>query len=107
MEMLEAGLITAIGLIWVLCRFNIRRVAGYAAFVDIGATALLMIIFVGSYGGMMTGIVAGLAVSIFLTLVRKLMGYEQVRLVRKHGEAIAKPRWVRIMEATEKENANG
>ena len=61
--MLEAGLLTAIGIIWILSRLNLRRVAGYALFWDVGLTALLTWLFVGTYAGMVTGMLAGVIVS--------------------------------------------
>jgi hypothetical protein len=94
--MLEAAILTGIAACWVLSRFNLRRVAGYAAFWDIAISGLLAFLFVGTYAGMLTGVLAGLFVSMFLTVIRKTAGYEQIRFVREDGEVVAKPRWKRI-----------
>jgi thiamine transporter ThiT len=94
--MLEAAILTGIAACWVLSRFNLRRVAGYATFWDIAISSLLAFLFVGTYAGMLTGILAGLFVSMFLTVIRKTAGYEQIRFIREDDEAIAKPRWTRI-----------
>ena len=94
--MLEAAVLTGVAICWVLARFNLRRIAGYAAFWDVAISGLLAFVFIGTYAGMMTGIFAGLFVSAFLTIIRKTAGYEQIRLVREDDEVIAKPRWQRI-----------
>jgi hypothetical protein len=94
--MLEAGLLTGIAACWVLARFNLKRIAGYAPFWDIAISGLLAWLFIGTYAGMLTGILAGLFVSAFLTVIRKTAGYEQVKLVREDDEIVAKPRWIRI-----------
>lgn len=91
--MLEAGILTAIGIIWILSRFNLRRIAGYATFWDISITALVAWLFVGTYAGMMTGMLAGLMVSAFLTIVGRTAGKERLRLERRRGETVARPRW--------------
>ncbi len=92
--MLEAGFLTAVGIIWLLCRFNLKRIAGYASFWDIAISGSLAFIFVGTYAGMVTGIFAGVIVSLFLTVIRKFFGYEKYEIVRKEGETVGKPRWV-------------
>lgn len=94
--MIEAGLISAIGLFFVLFRFNIRRIAGYATVVDIVATAGFMWIFAGTYAGMMTGIFAGVLVSFALNVIRKTYGYEKARLIRRSGALVPSLVWVPI-----------
>jgi hypothetical protein len=92
--MLEAGFLTAIGIIWLMCRFDLRKIAGYAAQVDITISAGLAFIFVGTYAGMVTGILAGVFVSLFLTIIRRAAGYKRLQMARLPGERVAKPRWV-------------
>jgi len=94
--MLEAGLLTAIGIIWILCRMNLKRVAGYALFWDVTLTSLLAFIFIGTYAGMVTGIMAGVIVSIFLTGVRKTIGAERMTLVRESDEALPRVKWKEV-----------
>lgn len=94
--MLEAGLLTAIGVIWILCRMNIKRVAGYALFWDVGLTAFLTFIFIGTYAGMVTGMLAGLLISVFLTGVKKTVGAERLSLARHKDEALPRVRWKEV-----------
>ncbi len=83
--MLEAGLISAIGFFFVLCRFNLRRICGYATLVDVVATTAFVLMFMGTYAGMMTGIFAGVLVSMTLNVIRTLYGYERLSLQRAQG----------------------
>lgn len=92
--MVEAGIITALGIIWLICRFNVKRVAGHAGFWDIIISGFLVFIFIGTYAGMVTGALAGVIVSMFLTAIRKFAGYERLEIARLPDERVAKLRWV-------------
>lgn len=94
--MIEAGLISALGAFFILMRFNIRRVAGYATLIDIAVTTLFVFMFIGTYAGMMTGIFAGVIVSLMLNLIRMAVGYERGHLRRKHGHILPSLVWVRV-----------
>ena len=91
--MLEAGLITAIGIIWLLCRFPLKRVAGYRRSLDIIISGGLAWLFVGTFAGMVTGLLAGVVVSAFLTIIAKVAGEEHLRATRYEGERIPRFRW--------------
>lgn len=94
--MVEAAVVTALGIIWILCRFNIKRIAGYATFWDITLTVVLTLVFVGTFAGMVTGMMAGLIVSIFLSGVKRTVGAERLKLIRKEGEMTPKLRWKEV-----------
>ena len=91
--MLEAAVLTAIGVIWILSRMNLRRVAGYALFWDVSTFALLSYLFIGTYAGMVTGMAAAVLVSLFLTIVKKTAGAERLTLERKEDQAVPRLRW--------------
>lgn len=91
--MLEAGVLTAIGVIWIMSRMNLRRIAGYALFWDIGLTGLLTFLFIGTYAGMVTGMLAGVLISMFLTIVKRTAGAERLKLVRRKDESVPRLRW--------------
>ncbi len=93
--MVEAGLISALGAFFILVRFNIRRVAGYATIVDVALTTLFCVLFIGTYAGMMTGIFAGVVVSLMLNVVRAAFGYERATLKRRAGHILPSVIWVR------------
>ena len=92
--MIEAGFITAIGIIWILCRFDLKKVAGMATFIDIGVFIILPVLFIGTYAGMMTGMLTGVIISLFLTILRKTTNPISLRLIRLHGERFPRFRWV-------------
>ena len=94
--MFEAALGTAFCFLIVMFRFGIRKIAGYATLFDVLVTALLMWLFTGTYAGMMTGVLAGGLISVFLNAVRKTVGVERVKLVKEPGARVAKPKWVHI-----------
>ncbi len=91
--MIEAGLISAVALFLVLARFNLRRICGYRTFVDVCATAAFVFVFIGTYAGMMTGILAGACVSLMLNIMTKLYGYERAHLVRMKGHLLPTLVW--------------
>ena len=94
--MLEAAILTGIGVCWILSRFNLRRVAGYASFWDIAVTGTLSFLFIGTYAGMVTGMAAGVLVSAFLTVVGRTAGKERLKLRRRKGDAVAKLYWTEV-----------
>ena len=91
--MIEAGLVTAIGFMFLMFRLNIRRVAGYALIVDLLLTFGFMWLFQGTYAGMMTGLFAGCVISIALTLVKRTIGYERAAFIRVKGELFPRLIW--------------
>lgn len=92
--MIEAGLVSAFALFLLLARFNLRRICGYRTIVDIAATAIFVFMFMGTYAGMMTGILAGAAVSITLNILTKMYGYERAHFVRRQGELMPTLVWI-------------
>lgn len=95
MDMLSQGFIAAVTVIWLLSYFGLRRVFNYAPIVDITMTGLLVFMFSGSYAGMMTGVIAGMILSIFLRVGRKTAGREQLKFIRRRGAIFPSPVWVR------------
>ena len=91
--MFEAAILTGIGVIWILSRMNLRRVAGYALFWDVTTMGILTWMFIGTYAGMVTGMMAGVIVSAFLSVVKKKNGAERLGLDRKKEEAYPRLRW--------------
>jgi hypothetical protein len=94
--MFEAAILTAIGCIWILSRMNLRRVAGYAIVWDVGLFGLLTFLFIGTYAGMVTGMMAGVVISLFLTIVKRTAGAERLKLDRAEGELVPRARWKEV-----------
>ena len=79
-----AGLLSALGLLFLIFKFGIRRVISYDIPVDIAVTLLLMYVFAGTYSGMMAAMVGGLIVSITLFIMKRTM-VREVLTVRKRN----------------------
>ena len=94
--MAEAAFGTAITFILLFTYFGVKRVAGYAWLVDIGLFVLFIWLFRGTYAGAVTGILAGLLVTLFLKGVRRTVGAEQIRLVRYQGKLVPEFKWEEI-----------
>jgi hypothetical protein len=92
--MFEQVVGTALGFILMFGYVGYRRVAGYAFFVDIALGALTMWMFLGTYSGMIVGMLSSLVITVFLQIYRKLYGYERLKLVRKRGRLMPRLYWV-------------
>lgn len=69
-----AGVASAIGILFLLFKLDIRKVLAFDIFVDIGASVLLIVMFAGTFAGMMAAVIAGAIISIALYCMKKLMG---------------------------------
>lgn len=86
------GLLSAIALIVIMARLNIRKFMGYPVLVDITGTILFCILFAGTLTGMMVAVIAGLTLSLMVYIVRQLLGFE--RYNRKQGWTYYPPRYM-------------
>jgi len=70
LEILGLGFLTFLGFALVMGKIGIGRFvkAGWVA--DLGISLFMGIIFVGTFTGMATGLVAGIMLSLFLTVCR-------------------------------------
>lgn len=96
MDMLMQGFIAALTFLWLLSYLPMRRVFGYALFFDITITGILMVMFTGSYAGMMTAVIAGMMLSMFLRLGRWALGAERLTLKRRKQEVIPSVVWRKV-----------
>lgn len=94
--MITQGIITALAVFWLLSYLPLRRVFGYALFVDIAITGLLMWMFAGSYGGMMTAVISGMILSAFLRTGAWLFGAERLVIARRRGRITPSLVWRRF-----------
>ncbi len=101
-----AGLLSALGLLFLIFKFGIRRVISYDIPVDIAVTVLLMYVFAGTYSGMMAAMVGGLIVSATLfimkrTMVREVLAIRKrdVQLTSKLSIPFPEFRWVVVPPA--------
>jgi len=76
--MLSAGLLTALGIVFLLYKVGFNKILGYDVIVDIVATIGLMYIFSGTYSGMMAAIIGGLFISVVLIIAKQFINYEKL-----------------------------
>ena len=95
MDMLFQGFIAAATVLWLLSYMGFRRVFAYNWFWDVAITVALVYMFSGSYAGMMTGVIGGILVSLFLRVGRHLFGTEKLVLRRRYGRIIPSLIWQR------------
>lgn len=76
------GFLAAIAVIVVLMRMDLKKFLGYPVMMDIVVTLILSYLLYGTFGGMVSAIIAGLFFSLFLTLLRRLYGYKRLTLKR-------------------------
>jgi hypothetical protein len=96
MDMISQGFIAALTVLWLLSYLKFRRVFAFAFVVDAVCTGLLIYMFSGSYAGMMTGVIGGAMISLFLRAGRSVAGTEKLMFVRKRGHLLPSPVWVRV-----------
>ena len=94
--MLITGLIAACAFIFLLLKFNFRRVLQHDIAIDIGVTVLLCMLFAGTFAGMMTGLMAGCVISIFLFFSKKFMGYERFGVIKTKSFPYRKFGWINV-----------
>ena len=94
--MFEGAIGTAICFIFFFLYLDVKKVAGYAMFVDIGIFVLMLIMFSGTHTGMMTGVLASVMISGFLYMVRRTIGCTKLKVTRKQGQMCPMPRWTDV-----------
>ena len=76
--MLSAGLLTALGIIFLLYKVGFNHILGFDILIDIVATIGLMYVFAGTYSGMMAAIIGGLFISIVLIIAKQFVSYKKL-----------------------------
>lgn len=94
--MITAGIISALGLLFLIFKFGIRRVIAYDIPIDIAVTGFLMYAFAGTYAGMMAAMVGGLIVSVTLFTLKKSIRREELKLIKTSSFPYRTFRWVGI-----------
>ena len=76
---LLAGIFSALAILFLLFKFNIKRVLAFDIAVDIASSALLIILFAGTFAGMMAAVIGGAIISVVLYAMKKIKGCEKPR----------------------------
>lgn len=72
-----AGIFSACGILFLLFKFNIKRLLAFDIAIDIASSALLIVLFAGTFAGMMAAVIGGSIISIVLYIMKKFGGYEK------------------------------
>ena len=87
-----AGIITAVGILFVLMKMDstwLRRMLAYDLWIDAIITIGLVILLKGTLGGLQTAMLSGAILSVILLATKAVLGYEKGHIV--NGELV----WVR------------
>lgn len=76
--MIVSGVITALSVLFLLCKFDIKKVCGYDWLFDIIFTITVAIIFSGTYSGMVVAMVADLCLAAMLLILKRTIGYKKL-----------------------------
>ena len=85
-----AGVFSALAILFLLAKFDFKKVLWLDIPIDIASTVLLVAMFAGTFAGMMAGILGGAIISIVLFILKRTIGYEKPK---REG---FKVRWVNV-----------
>ena len=72
-----AGIFSAFGILFLLAKFDFQKVVWMDIPIDIASTVLLIIMFAGTFAGMMAAVIGGCIISCTLYTYKKLVGYKK------------------------------
>lgn len=72
------GILSALTVLIVMWRVNLKLFLGYPAIMDVLVTLALLWALSGTLGGMAAGVIGGLFFSLAITLLRKYHGYSKL-----------------------------
>jgi len=85
-----AGLLSALGLLFLIFKFGIRRIVSYDIPIDIAVTGFMIWAFAGTYAGMMAAMVGGLIVSAVLFVLKRTIVREELQLTSRKVQVTEK-----------------
>lgn len=72
-----AGVFSALAILFLLAKFDMKKVLWLDIPIDIASTILLVVMFAGTFAGMMAAVIGGCIISITLFALKKLNGYKK------------------------------
>lgn len=70
-----AGVLTAIPVFILLCFLDIRKVVGYHIIVDVAFSIAMIVVYAGTFSGMVTAFFGGLTLTFLLYATKLILGY--------------------------------
>ncbi len=71
------GVLVAIAFIIIMHKVGIRKFTGYSVHTDILISGILTILFLGTFAGMVTALIGGIFVSLYLALAKYFFGSQK------------------------------
>jgi len=94
--MILAGFLSALGLLFLIFKFGVRRIITYDIPIDIAVTGFLMYAFAGTYSGMLAAMIGGLIVSVTLFVMKRTMNREKLTVVKTEQFPYRAYQWVGV-----------
>ena len=94
--MILAGAIAAVAMLFLLFKFNLRRVVSFDIMLDIVITFFFIWIFAGTFAGMMAAIIGGLIVSVVLVVLKRLIPRQKYGFIKTDKFPYCKTGWKTI-----------
>lgn len=79
------GILTALGFWIILLKLNIRKVLNFEIGIDVMFTVGMVMFLAGTFSGIMTGVIAGITLSILLYLSKKIWGVQRLLKEKENG----------------------
>ena len=74
---LIAGVFAGLAILFLLAKFDFKKVLWLDVPIDIISTILLVVMFAGTFAGMMAAVIGGCLISLTLLLSKKAVGYKK------------------------------
>lgn len=85
LTMLLVGFISSLGALTLCYKLGIKKVLGMHVIADVTITLASLIVFAGTYSGMVAGVFCGLLFSVYLIVLRPVLGYETLEYKKGVG----------------------
>ena len=72
-----AGIVSAMAILFLLAKFDFKKVLWLDVPIDIISTVLLIIMFAGTFAGMMAAVIGGCVISATLLASKHIIGYKR------------------------------
>jgi len=72
-----AGIFSALAILFLLAKFDFKKVLWLDIPIDIASTILLVAMFAGTFAGMMAAVIVGCVISLTLLTAKRLIGYKK------------------------------
>lgn len=74
---LMMGALVAVAFIIIMHKIGIRKFTGYSVHTDIIVSGILTILFLGTFAGMVTALIGGIFVSLYLAFAKYIFGSQK------------------------------